>query len=182
MLRPCFLFPIMILIAACVEPNEESELNIEPSSWQKMVTGDQWRILASDFDPFIGQQSSRKACGILDYAPEYDGVEISTKFCDYMSLVQLLSFDIKAGEILRLNIWHSILLNNSSVNGLISIQIADQEIWTQSLNIPGPAESWTLEFASPRDFETGDRVIFHVHNHGANSYTLNELSVARYPN
>ena len=99
-----------------------------------------------------------------------------------MSLVQLLSYNIEAGEILRLNLWHSILLNHSPVSGLISVQIANQVIWSQTLNIPGPAESWTLELISPQNFEIGDQIIFHVRNHGANSYTLNELSVARYSN
>ena len=50
----------MILIAACGEPNKESELDIEPSSWQKMVFGDQWSILASNLDPLSNNKVLEK--------------------------------------------------------------------------------------------------------------------------
>ena len=180
MRRLCLILMSISLFDACVEHGRNSESKPKPTSWQALVTGDQWSLLEPDLDPFFDQLGSRKTCGSLDFGPEYDGVEVSTKFCDYISLVQPLSFEIEKEDKLKLNLWHNLLISNDPSEGVISIQIADQELWSQRLIIPSPAYSWTFEIDSPQDFQTGDSVIFHVRNHGANSYTLNELSVARY--
>ena len=180
MLRLCLLSILVSLFNACTEHEIESEQQLEPTYWQKLVFGDRWSLLETHLDPFLDQLGTRKACSSLDYGPEYEGVEVSTKFCGYMSLVQPLSVALQKGETLKFNFWHNLLISNPPAEGMISIQIADQVLWSQRLSIPSPAEVWTVEISSPQDFKVGEQVIFHVRNHGANSYTLNELSVARY--
>lgn len=180
---------ILGFLAACDEsktslnnnPQQNNqELGREPTSWQSLVNSDEWTLLELAQDPYYEALDSRTACAELDYGPEYDGIEISTQFCDYISLTQATLFEINSGDIIKLNLWHSPLLSNVPSEGLIALQIADQIIWSQPLVIPSPALSWTLELVSPRSFEAGIPMIFHVHNHGSNTYTLNEISIARY--
>lgn len=145
--------------------------------WSPVVVGDQWRLVRLSDDPFSSFLETRIPCRAIDFGEEYNGVEVSTQNCGYITLSQSILRKINVGDLLELNIWHSPLLSTHLSEGMIILQINQTLLWSQPLSIPAPAQSWTIQFHSPVKIMKDEALLFHIRNHGANSYTLNSLSV-----
>jgi hypothetical protein len=59
--------------------------------------------------------------------------------------------------------------------GHVAIMIDGQMLWEQEIAIPGDANVFIEEFASPITAELGSQVVFHLHNHGPNAWVLQDL-------
>ena len=55
------------------------------------------------------------------------------------------------------------------------MRIGDEVLFEQHPEIPGEAELWDHEKELDLDHEAGDQVLFHLHNHGTNSWRLGLL-------
>ena len=172
---------IFSLIVGCTEhslhQSDATKIQGE-TQWMKLIDGAMWQIALDHSDPFRAFIEERTPCRITDFGEEYGGVEVSTQRCDYITLTQPLLFDVMDGALLELNLWHSPLLSDELSQGMIVLQVDQTVLWTHALNIPTPAQSWTVQFPSPISMKAGTPLIFHIRNHGANSYTLHHLSVA----
>jgi hypothetical protein len=171
---------IFSLIFGCTEQHihQSNATNTQDETqWVKLTDGHMWQIASDNTDPFRASIENRTLCGITDFGEEYGGVEVSTQRCDYITLTQPLLFDVMDGSLLELNLWHSPLLSDELSQGMIVLQVDQTVLWIHELSIPAPAQSWTVQFPSPISMKAGTPLIFHVRNHGANSYTLHHLSV-----
>ena len=170
-------------LASCAPASDEnntSSLNESALRWYPLVEGDAWQILEPETDPYRAALVGRTRCARTDFGEEYGGVELSTVRCGYLTLRQGLLRSVARGALIELQLWHSPLVSERQREGLIALRIGEEELWRQPLLIPADAESWTLRWESERALKAGAEVLFHVHNHGANSYTLYRLSVG-YP-
>ena len=94
-----------------------------------------------------------------------------------MTLAQQISTDLIPGDFIEMTLWHSPLVSEAPARGQISLALAGVELWSTELNIPSEAQSWTINTKMDRVVSRDATLIFHVSNHGANTYTL--LSVRR---
>jgi len=154
---------------------------VDEPSWVELVRGDGWRLVEPARDPYWAQAEGRVPCREVDFGEEYGGVELSTSYCGYITLSQALLHAVHEGELLELSAWHSPLISAEPAEGLIALGLGGETLWSKRLVIPAEAESWTLELRLERGIEAGEPVLFHVSNHGANSYTFYRLRVARSP-
>ena len=172
-----------VLLASCAPASDESSTSSADERalrWYPLVEGKAWQILEPEIDPYRAALIGRTRCTRTDFGEEYGGVELSTVRCGYLTLRQGLLRSVARGALIELQLWHSPLVSERPREGLIALRIGEEESWQQPLLIPADAESWTIRWENDRDLDTDTEVLFHVHNHGANSYTLYRLSVG-YP-
>lgn len=148
-----------------------------PKDWTDLVLGDQWELMNIMMDPHRHYQEGREVCLVTDFGVEYGGVELSTRLCDYATLTQGIQNDLKVGDLLEVTLWHSPLISDTPAEGQMIISLGDIDLWSTKLVIPSPAQSWTEVIEISQNIAEGTPILFHVRNHGANTYTL--LSVKR---
>ena len=156
---------------------ESESSTIADLHWVDLITGTDWRIAEADEDPYLSMRDERAPCTLTDFGEEYGGLEVSTTYCDYITLVQPLSEEIRPGDHLEIVVWHSPLVSETPAEGEMSVSLLERSLWSQRLDIPSSAQSWHLTFKSELSASRGSLLTFHVRNHGANAYTL--LSVRR---
>lgn len=117
------------------------------------------------------------ACGEQDWHVELEGLEIETTRCNYAVLQQPLLADLEQGSRLRVRVWWQTLVSPEPVDGHLAIFVDDQLVWEDHVAIPGPADAREIELASPVSAAAGTTVAFHLHNHGSNTWNLNELAL-----
>lgn len=146
--------------------------------WLPLVKGSGWEPLEPRQDPFWERAEGRQPCGQNDFGEEYGGLEVSTSYCGYLTLSQPLLRALQPGDLLELSAWHGPLVSAAPAEGLMSLSVAGQALWSEVLLIPAAARSWVVRFESKVEAPAGEPLIFHISNHGSNSYTLYALKVA----
>lgn len=116
-------------------------------------------------------------CGEQDWHVELDGLEIETTRCNYAALEQPLLADLAQGDRLRVRVWWQTLVSPEPVEGHLALFVDGRLAWEERVAVPGPADARELEFASPVSAPAGATVAFHLHNHGSNTWNLNELAL-----
>jgi hypothetical protein len=148
------------------------------SSWIPLVLPEAWQPAPAVADP-MGHHLDADAivCGEQDWHAELDGLEIETTRCNYAALQQPLLADLEEGSRLRVRVWWQTLVSPEPVDGHLTVFVDDQLVWEEHVAIPGPADVREVELASPVSAAAGATVSFHLHNHGSNTWNLNELAL-----
>ena len=137
-----------------------------------------WAQLEPSEDPFDDRPASAvcpdSGWGFEDFGGE-PAVEVDTTTCDYASLSQPTRAELRPGDTIQLRLWHDVL-EGPEGSAHLAVALDGVTVWETSLAIPGEAgiDRPVLEVDEP--LEAGAEVVFHVHNHGVNTYTLIELS------
>ena len=74
-------------------------------------------------------------------------------------------------------LWHLWLWAPQVAEAHVAIQIGDW-LFEETVAIPGPEQSYNPSCMAPKDFLLGTPVVFHLHNHGVNSWRLLKIEVA----
>ena len=147
-------------------------------SWIPLVLAEAWQPAPAGADPMAHHADADAiACGEQDWHAELDGLEVETTRCNYASLQQPLLADLEQGAALRVRVWWQTLVSPEPVVGHLALFVGDQLVWEEHVPIPGPADVREVEFASPVSAAAGTTVTFHLHNHGSNTWNLNEVAL-----
>ena len=106
---------------------------------------------------------------------ETDIFEVETDDCTYASFAQPTAQPLATGDRVTLELWHLQLWAPAATNGHIAVMIDDWLVWEQAPEIPGSAAHFAPSIVVPRNIPAGSRVVFHLHNHGSNSYRLHHI-------
>lgn len=102
-------------------------------------------------------------------------VGIDTADCNYFSVAQPALRAIPPGESVLVRLWHFELVGDGDAHAAVAID--GDIVWERTIAIPRPSELIVDEFVlasgAPRDAQ----IVFHLHNHGLNSWNLAEISV-----
>lgn len=150
-------------------------------------------------DPFSPLRLPAQYCSDVCTYPEDIGGEpsfsIQTNCCNYVTLGQRTTRDIRRGDQLTIRLWHYQLTGPSNAKSYLAVQINDRLAWEARLPFPcaggitgfvpngdcrdaaTPAESDPYRFTADFDAPAGSVVYLHVQNHGENSYNMVEASV-----
>lgn len=163
-----------------VSPATESDTTGPP---QELVSPDAWIQLSDDDDPFAALRAPDAQCGAGALTEELGGVEVDTSVCNHLSVAQPLLVDVAQGDTLRVVGWHSTLIypGRDPVEGHITLAVGDQVVWQEVAPIPGPAAAYDATFESPVSAPAGSPVVFHVRNHGNNTWNLLTFTVKKTP-
>ena len=146
-----------------------------------LVDGSAWVLDLDHADPLAEHRPDDAACSLADIDEEYGGIEIETGACTYAQLVQPLGQDLSVGDPLHIVAWHQALAAEAPAEAHLAVLVGDEVLWERVTTVPGDAEAWDEHFDSPLSASEGTFVLLHLHNHGANSWTLQSLQRAADP-
>jgi xanthosine utilization system XapX-like protein len=171
---------------ACVQPgtgDDEASTSetdggvVEPGS---LIDHAQWQVLAADADPLADHRPELVDCGLAGWKQEIEtsSLEVDTNFCNYLAIAQPSLLALEQGQLVEVIFYHFDLVAPAPpTSAHVAILIDGQMLWEQEIAIPGDADFFVEEFASPISAELGSQVVLHVHNHGQNTYRLQDLLV-----
>jgi hypothetical protein len=175
---------VVALAAACAD--EEQDPPADPSP-RALVDVESWVRAEGEIpEPFRPLPDMRIACDPVDgFGPEpFGGVsvfEVDTGYCNWGTFEQPLLDDIVEGELVRPRLWHFELTSPVPAEGYAAFAIDDEVVWEYRVAIPTPGALASEGFVAERDIPAGTRVLFHVHNHGLNSWNVVDVSAEPAP-
>lgn len=170
------LFLILTLVSGCDLDDPPTPTCERHAEIQPLVFAEDWTATAAADDPLADHRPEPMICPSAAWGEELGVLEVSTGGCNYLSVEQPLAEPIAIGDPLRLQIWWQPLIAAAPAIGHLALLIDGELIWEAEVAIPGAADARSITFASPIAAEPGATVTFHLHNHGANSWTLAELA------
>lgn len=128
-------------------------------------------------DPVPEHRQGERACDPLGLLQELGGFEVETDRCPYAVFTQPLLADVRAQRPMGLLLWHNDLVNGEPAEGHLLLTVGDAVLFDWTEPIPSDAavidDTVTLDAA----LRAGDVIVLHLHNHGANSWNVNSLSL-----
>ena len=103
-----------------------------------------------------------------------DTLAVLTGFCSWATVEQKSKVEVKKGDVLNLRIWHFELSGEGPAH--VKLRIGEWMLFEREIPKPHKAQLIAESIVVPFDFDIGSQVYFHVDNHGANEYSLVELS------
>ncbi len=104
---------------------------------------------------------------------EEDGaLEVETGECNYLSVSQPSLVSIVPGDQLHLVLWHANLRFEEPAEAHAAISIGEHIIWQREIDIPSESHIFDVTLDADVYAAVGERVEFHLHNHGFNTWKL----------
>ncbi|MEM6293073.1 MAG: hypothetical protein AAGA54_17485 [Myxococcota bacterium] len=140
-----------------------------------LVVPDGWSASRLDHDPFVSHRPAAVTCPDAGWGVEGTSVEVSTGDCNYLSVEQPLLLDVPEGTRIVVNLWHQVLHAERPATGHAALVVGDDLLWEREVAIPGPGAVHGDVVIAPRDLRASERVVFHLHNHGVNTWNLGDV-------
>ena len=153
----------------------------EPAAWgdpQPLVTAAAWAPAPAERDPFADERPATVECPVGAWGAEWGGLEVQTGACNYLFVDQPSRLAIAEGDALDLVVFHQDLDAPEPAEGHVAILVGDEVVWEAHVEIPADASVLEARVVAERAWPAGTPVGVHLHNHGYNSWTVLELSVA----
>jgi hypothetical protein len=101
---------------------------------------------------------------------------VNTGECDYVTVSQPIERAVAAGETIRVRLWHFELSAPDPAEAHAALLVDGLAALDERIPIPQPGGLISRELRLTRAVPAGALVHFHLHNHGANSWSLVEVS------
>lgn len=138
-----------------------------------------WLPLDPQEDPFTDRPEASH-CAPSGLMPELLAGEsvfsVDTGACTYVTVRQPTQREIEPDEVVELRLWHFELSAPEPAEAHAAVVIEGLVVLDQRVPIPQPGGLISTELRVDRVIPAGTPVYFHLHNHGANSWSLVELS------
>ena len=140
-----------------------------------------WTIVTADDDPFDDRPATFTCSTTDGYGTEDLLGEmvfaIDLVFCEYATAHQPLTIDLLPGDRITFRVWHFELTGTTEAH--VALTIGDQDLL--DIRIPQPRDAQLLSetIVLDKKIDAGTGIFFHVHNHGANEYSIIDVIVDR---
>lgn len=101
---------------------------------------------------------------------------VDTGLCNYVTVSQPLLRAVAEGETLKVRLWHFELNAPMPAEAHAAVMVDGVSALDERIAIPSAGGLLTRELRATRALPAGAPVLFHLHNHGANSWALVEVS------
>lgn len=142
-----------------------------------LALAEDWALLAPEDDPVPGRPFDLPPCSTLALAVEAGAIELATDTCSWITVAAESRVNVRAGDPIELFLFHSALTAPEPATSVLEIRLGDEIAWEERLAIPGTTNFFETTIESPTALSRGGLVYLHVHNHGANTYTLGHLRI-----
>lgn len=141
----------------------------------ELVDHEQWESVASIDDPY--SRAADEVCLTPGLHMEDGALEVDTDLCGHVTLRQSSLFDVRAGDTLTVSLYHANLWYEEPAEALVAIRLGAEEVWSWTVAIPQSAATITESWTALTDVAAGSEVLFHLSNHGSNSWLFYTLTV-----
>jgi len=171
---------VAVALGGCSH-DSEPESSVAKPSYQPLVSLTDWSSVSRDADPFVTGAATAPPCVGSGFVVEtdYDWLEIDTGLCNWVTLAASAHDAVANGQQLELSISHYDLNAAAPAEAELQLRFEDCDAWSKTIPIPSAAQVEREQFASPCALNQGGTVLFHLHNHGQNTYQLQALSSLR---
>jgi hypothetical protein len=108
---------------------------------------------------------------------------VETGLCNYLTATQPTQRAVAARELIKVRLWHFELSAPEPAEAHVCVLIDGLRILDERVPIPQAGGLIVRRSVAERAIPAGAPVYFHLHNHGANSWALVEVSAgAAAPN
>ncbi|KIG16962.1 hypothetical protein DB30_03946 [Enhygromyxa salina] len=140
-----------------------------------IVDNAQWQAVDAVADPLADHRPVTVTCGLAGWYREDEKLEIDTNNCNYLALRQPSLVALEVGQPVKLGLYYFDLVAPSPASAHIAILVNGELVWEDNVAIPGEAQVYSEVFESPVSAPAGSEVVLHLHNHGQNTWTFQEL-------
>ena len=154
-------------LAACAVGQPAAAL-VDPQAWT-------W----TDNDP-IGDGPEAVLCpdeawGVEAFDNEV-ALEVDTALCNLLSVQQTVLVDVSTRDTLYMRLWHDTLSASEPAEAHAALWADGQLLWEDWVPIPSESGMLAPSVRPSLPLAAGSRIVFHLHNHGSNSWSLLELT------
>ena len=146
-----------------------------PAQPAPLVHAALWQPLSAADDPWASDGGAA-SCAPESFGEEYLGGElvfyVRTDACPALTVRQPSRAPLRAGQTLEIRLYHFPLIAPEPATAVLIVQLGDTQVWQRELPIPSADEQISEHWQADDDYPAGTPVLFHVHNHGSNEYTL----------
>jgi hypothetical protein len=144
-----------------------------------LAVPERWSLLDAAADPFTDRPAVVD-CPTAGVTPEMLSDErvlgVETGWCNYLTATQPTLRAVSAGEEIKVRLWHFELFAADPAEAHAAVLVAGLPVLDERVPIPGPGGLIVRKIVAERAIPAGAPVYFHLHNHGANSWALVEVS------
>lgn len=158
------------------EPSKEPSPELVP-----LALLDDWQSVAPEDDPLLTEADEAPTCVGPGFWIERDlgWIEIDSGVCNWVTMRAAARGAVERGQTLALKVSHYDLVAGAPAEASLRLELGDCEAWSKTVTIPSPAAVYEEQFPSPCALAENATILFHVHNHGQNTYQLQGLSALR---
>jgi hypothetical protein len=165
---------------------EEEDAEVEASApvdaglatRENLVVHEFWSTLDATEDPF--DRPADAGCKRGGIMPELLADEpvfsVDTGFCPYITVSQPTLREVPEGHNIKVRLWHFELSAPQPAMAHAAVVVDDLHVLDEQIPIPSAGGLIVRELRAPHAIALGAPVYFHLHNHGANSWSLVEVS------
>lgn len=158
-----------------------------PEGARALVNAFDWTPLDPAQDPFrdrpAGVDCPPESWGGEPFGAQY-ALEVQTGpgGCGYFSAAQPLLSAVGAGEPIRVRVWHFALDAPTRGEAHVAVALDGEVIWQRWVVVPAAEGALLLDtVVAPRTLPAGAPLVFHLHNHGANTWNLLDVVASPDP-
>jgi hypothetical protein len=150
-----------------------------PSARTSLLLPELWMPLAPAEDPFDDRPAvvdCAPAAVMPEFLSEQLVLGIDTGGCNYFTAMQPIQRAVAVGEIIDVRIWHFQLSAAEPAQAHVAVVVDALPILDERVPIPQAGGLVKSQVQVTRSIAAGAPAYFHLHNHGANSWALVEVS------
>ena len=168
-------------LGGCSSRSDPTPTSTPTPSYQPLVLLSDWSSVSRDEDPFVTDAAAAPACVGPGFVVESgtNWLEVDTGLCSWVTLRASARSAVSSGQQLQLTVSHYDLNAAMPAEADLALRFEDCDAWSTTIPIPSPAKVDKEQFASPCALSEGGTVLFHLNNHGQNTYQLQDLSSLR---
>lgn len=167
----------LLLDAGCSSGAEAKTGSPTDSSRAALVSLEGWTAVARADDPFTAAGEEPPECEPSFHVEvAQNWLEVDTTACNWVTLSQPAQAEVAEGDRLEFDFSHFDLDADAPTTAELRLRFDDCDAWSTSIPIPGAADVYAEQFRSPCRLTSHSQVLFHLHNHGQNTYQLKDLS------
>ena len=138
-----------------------------------------WERLAPELDPFTdrpGNVTCADEATAFELLSEEAAYGVDTGLCNYLTARQRAREHVAMGERIIVRLWHFALSAPEPADAHAAVALDGEPLLDERIPIPSHGGLIQREVVAGRAFDKGSPVLFHLHNHGDNSWALVEVS------
>jgi hypothetical protein len=146
---------------------------------EAVLLADDWIPVSAAEDTFADRPAlvtCPAGAAVAEFLSAERVLGIDTGDCSYVSAAQPTKRAIAIGETIKVRLWHFDLSAPEPAEAHAALVIDDLEVLNERVAIPAPGGLIVKQVRVDRPVPIGSQALFHLHNHGANSWALVEVS------
>jgi hypothetical protein len=168
---------LALLLGSGCSSGAETKTGSPTDSRESLVLLEGWAPVERAEDPFVSVADPPPECEPSFHLEDAQNwLEVDTTACNWVTLRQAARAQVAAGDRLEFDFSHFDLDADAPSTAELRLRFDDCDVWSKSIPIPGAADVYAEQFRSPCRLTRDSQVLFHLHNHGQNTYQLKDLS------